>query len=405
MALTLSTADSALKEDYQPAIREQLNNTVMFLQQIERNSKDVEGRRAVLSLHVGRNAGVGARADGGALPTAGQQAYAEERVPLRFNYGRIQISGPTIRAMKSDKGSFTRAVDSETKGMSNDLRRDVNRQLFGTSDGVIAATGVTAASTTVVLNTTTAPATAVQRRQLEVGMFIDIGAVATPTSVASNRQILSVTTTTITISGAAVTTATTDRIFRAGSGGSGANQKELTGIQTIVDDTGTLFNVDPTVNPTWVAVDNGNGGVNRTPTENLFAQVMHAVSIAGGADVNLWVTSDGVHRAYANNLTSLKRFPNTLDLKGGYKALSMTAGGGELGLIWDRDAPANTAFALNTEHLTQHEMSDWEWMDEDGAVLSRVSGVDAYEAVMFKYHELTTDKRNAHGVLRDLSEA
>ena len=154
MSLTLTNADAALKEDYQPAMREQLNNTVQFLAQIERNSKDVEGRRAVLSLHVKRNSGVGARQDGGSLPSAGAQGYAEERVPLRFNYGRIQISGPTLRAMKSDEGSFVRALDSETKGVVTDLRRDVNRQLFGTSDGVIAATDVTAGSTTVVLSLT-----------------------------------------------------------------------------------------------------------------------------------------------------------------------------------------------------------------------------------------------------------
>src|SRR5580692_8237358 len=102
MPLTLATADSALKEDYQPAIREQINQSCMMLMQIEKNSTDIEGRRAVLSLHVQRNSGVGARPDGGGLPLAGNQGYAEERVPLRYNYGHIQISGPTIRAMKSD---------------------------------------------------------------------------------------------------------------------------------------------------------------------------------------------------------------------------------------------------------------------------------------------------------------
>src|SRR5438874_2448222 len=136
MALTLATADSALKEDYQPAIREQLNQAVVLLNQVEKNSTDIEGRRAVLSIHTGRNSGVGARADGGALPVAGNQAYKEERVPLKFNYGRIQITGPTIKAMKSDQGSFVRAVDSESKSVTNDLRRDVNRQAYGTADGI-----------------------------------------------------------------------------------------------------------------------------------------------------------------------------------------------------------------------------------------------------------------------------
>ena len=45
------------------------------------------------------------------------------------------------------------------------------------------------------------------------------------------------------------------------------------------------------------------------------------------------------------------------------------------------------------------------WMDEDGAVLSRVSGVTAYEATLFKLHELATDERNSHGLIKDITEA
>jgi hypothetical protein len=61
-----TTLDAALKEYYLPPAREQLNNENMMLAQIERTSRHVEGRRAVLSLHVQRNSGVGARAEGGA---------------------------------------------------------------------------------------------------------------------------------------------------------------------------------------------------------------------------------------------------------------------------------------------------------------------------------------------------
>lgn len=405
MALTLSTADSALKEFYLPAIREQLNQKVMMLQQIEKNTTDIEGRRAVLSLHLQRNSGVGARADGGTLPTAGNQGYGEERVPLRFNYGRIQLSGPTIRAMSSDKGSFTRAVQSETKGVTNDLRRDVNRQVFGTSDGVILKVTNAGPSTTV---TFVAATTTVQMRQLEVGMLIDIGTASPFTSVTTANAIVSVNVSAKTmVLTSSVTTSNNDSVVRSGSGGSGAAQKEITGLQTIVLDTGALFNLNPATagQASWSATNNNNSGVNRSVSENLFGQVMHAVQISSGLDANFIVSSDGVYRAFGNLLTALKRFQNTIDLSGGFKGLEVTAGGGTIPLIWDRDAPANTAFFLNTEHLSEFQMSDWEWMDQDGAVLSRVVGVDAYEAVLFKYHELATDQRNAHAILKDLTES
>lgn len=404
---TLTTADSALKEDYQPTIREQLNNSSMLLNQIERNSKDVEGRRAVLSLHTNRNAGVGARAEGGTLPSAGNQGYSEERVSLRYNYGRIKLTGPVIRAMRSDKGSFTRAVDSESKGIVNDLKQDVERQLFGTSNGVIATCGTTTAATLVVLATTTS---AVAMRQFRVNMKVDIGTVAQLGSGSGGRvysatiSAVSAANKTITID-SAITTDSNDFVARAGSGGSSSNQKELTGLQTIVDDTGTLFNINPSTDTDWVSYVDGNSGTNRAPTETLFIKALQQGEIAGGVTVDLFISSDGVHRGFAAQLASQKRFSNTVDLKGGYKALEISGGGESVGLTWAKDCPLNRAFGLSTAHLTQHEMSDWEFMDEDGSVLSRVSGEDAYEAVLFKYHELTTDKRNAHVLIEDLTES
>lgn len=406
MALTLSAADSALKEDYQPAIREQINQKVMLLAQVEKNTTDIEGRRAVLSVHVQRNAGVGARGDGGALPNATSQGYSEERVPLKYNYGRIQVSGPTIRAMKSDRGSFTRAVDSETRGITNDLKRDVNRQVAGTGDSKIATCGTTSGSTTVTLASTTS---AVQMRQLEVGMVIDIGTVANPTAVVAGATIQSTSPTasppTITID-SSVTTSSSHFVFRQGSAAANVSY-ELNGLQSIVKASGTLFNLDPTQakNASWVATVDSNGGTKRQLTETLLAKNIHAVNIAGGEDVNLFLTSDGVFRSYANNLTALKRFQNELNLKGGFTALSVTAGGSEVGLTWERDVPNNTCFGVNTDHLVEFQMSDWEFMQEDGAVLSRVPGFDIYDAVLFKYHELATDKRNAHVQIQDLLEA
>lgn len=409
MGLTMTTADAALKEDYQPAVREQINNKNVLLAQIEKNTEDTDGRRAVLSLHVTRSSGVGARADGGTLPDAGNQGYAEERIPLFRNYGRIEVTGQTVRSMKRDATSFTRAVDSETKGITKDLRRDVNRQAYGTSNGVIASyTNATTGTAVITLNAAT---TAAAFRQLEVGMTVDGGTVAAPTAdfgvspivkiVSSNFAALTVTV------DSAVTQTNASKLFRHGNGGAtgGVGQKEITGLQSIVLDSGTLFNVDPTVNPVWKAVRSSNSSVLRAPTENLFAAQMHAVEIANGDPINLWITTDGVFRAYSNNLTALKRFPGTLALKGGFSALSITAGGGEVGFTWDRDCPGNTAFGLDTEDLVEFQASDWEWMDEDGAVLSRVANKDAYEATLFKYHELATDQRNAHVVVVDLLEA
>ena len=404
MALNLSAADSALKEDYQPAIREQLNQEIMMLNQIESNSRDVEGRRAVLSIHTGRNNGVGARAEAGTLPTAGSQSYAEERVTLKYNYGRIQITGPVIRAMKSDSGSFVRAIESKVNGVVNDLKRDVNRQIFNDSNGTIARCA-SVSSADVTLTTPTAT----QLRQLEVGSKVDIGALDSPTDHANGSEITAINTSTgvITLSPAASAgVGASDYVFRHGAKTTtDGTTYELTGLQAIVNSSGTLFNVNPTSVTDWVSTVDGNSGTNRAATDNLFESVIDEIFLDSGQAPDFIVTTPAVRRNYAAQLKAQKRFTDTTTLKGGFSALTVDAGNVSLPLAVDRDCPSNKAFLLKTDNIMQHQSSDWEFMDEDGSVLSRVSATDAYEAVLFKYHELTTDRRNVHGRIDDLTES
>ena len=390
-------------------VREQINNDIPLLTYAEKRSTDVDGRRAVLALHTGRNEGVGARAEGGTLPTAGKQAWAEQRVPVYYNYGRGTISGPLLKSADKNSASFVNALDAETTMITNDLKRDVNRQLWGTSNGVIAELAQTTNSVVVNLLST---ATEVQFDQLQVGMAVDIGTVAAPTGTTSNNEIAatggSAGAYTVTLTTACTTTLST-YIFRTGSGGDTANtsQKELTGVQTIVDSAGTLFNVNPSTYPVWKSSEFGNSGTNRAISENLMIQVVHDINRKSGTWPNMAVASYGVQRAFAAHLMSTKRHVNTVDLTGGYsKGISFVAGGGnEIPVVIDRDCPANSMYFFNTKHLFEYQMCDWEFMDDDGAILSRVSNTDAYEFTLRKYHEFATDRRNAHGKLTDITEA
>lgn len=401
---TLTTADAALREYYLPGVREQLNQQNAFLDQVEKNYESVEGRRAVLSLHMSRNSGVGARAELGTLPTAGSQGYAEERVPVKYQYGSIQISGPSIRAMKSNSGSFVRQTEAEMSGVTNDLKRDVSRQAWGDQSGKIVTLGTTSNTVKVTVATT---ATAVQMRGLTVGMVIDIGTVANPTTVVGGATIVSIDNTVgasyVTID-SAVTTSSSHFIFRSGSVGPSVSY-EINGVQSIVSTAGTLHNVAPGTYPKWVSYANTNSGTNRALSEALMASVVQNIQIQCGMYPQAGIASDGVFRAYSTLLTSLKRSTNTVELKGGYSALDFNAASGTIPITWDRDAPSNKLWFFNWDHLLEVREADWEFMDQDGAVLSRVAGLDAYGATLFMYHEVTTDQRDTHGLLGDISEA
>jgi hypothetical protein len=405
--LTISNADAVLKEFYLAPVREQLNNAVKTLAQFEKNYTDMVGRRALVPIHVSRNSGIGARADGGSLPTAGVQGYADALVPVKHQYGRIKVTGPTIRATARDEGAFIRAVDSEMKGVVNDLRSDINRQVFGTSDGVKATCGTTTTSNTVQL--LAASTTLTQMRQFSVGELVDIGTVASPTAVASARQITAVdrANRTITVDGATLsTTSSTHKVFRSGNGGDVTNssQKEITGLRTIVASSGTLFSVDPSTYPVWVSSVDSNSGTNRQLTEDLIQGISDSVEIESGKAPGTWVTSFGVAKSFGNLLSAQKRFVNTVALKAGWSGIELNTGEAGAAMAKDKDCPENTAFALNPDSFTEYRMADFDWADYDGRSLRNVAGEDAWEAFIVVDHELGCHERNANGILKDLSE-
>lgn len=391
--------DLVLKDFYLPGMRSTLNNEVFLLTQVEQNTEDIEGREAVIAINVGRNQGIGSRAELADLPAAGRQAYANQRVPLKYHYGRIQLSGQIIRDTSSDSGSFTRAVQSETTGVVRDLKNDLARQVYGDGTGVILlASGAKTSQTFPVAN-----ASAQAIRQLAVGMAIDIGSAAgTPADIAEGVVISAIdrAAKTVTVTGTLGTVASGSRISRAGSGGTGATQSELTGLKALVAGSGALQGIDPADVPDWAAnVFTSAGAV----SEDMFIEADQETNMASGDTIDLWITTSAVHRGVAALLQGDKRFPGTNELRGGYSGLDMSSvsqgmtGANSTSMVFDKDMTEDgVAYGLTTSRISCYSGSDWEFMQEDGAIMNRVPGKDAYEATVFAYKELGTDGRNSH---------
>jgi len=405
-AQILSTFDAALKIDYLPVIREQLNNAGVLSSKIERNERDVSGKQWQMTTHTTRNSGVGSGTETG-LPTAGKQSYANPYGNVKYTRGRISVSGPVIEASKDDKGAMARALESEIKGVTADMKKEVNYQLFNDGSAVRAlVNGDPGTDATLDLDT---PGT----RWLSEGMKIDI---VDPTlgdiTTSGGGLTLSTITNATSVELSAVTNsdvADNDWVIRSGAralgGGSLANNPsyEMMGLKGIIDD-GTyapvLHNITRATNPYWncsVNSTDSNGGTNRDMTLDLIQASLTSVEVNGGK-TNLIISDHALRDAYAALVVADKRFVNTMKLDGGWTALEYN------GIPWvaDGDCPANTVFFVDTDHLQIMQMSDWSWMDRDGAVLSRVSGEDSYEAVLYWYADLTTDKPKAHAFLRDV---
>jgi hypothetical protein len=396
---TLSTVNAITKEIYQGTIQDQLQNETVGLKRIERTSEGVEsqvgGKYVTFPIRTRRNQGIGSRNELEALPTAGQQGWASVRVGLKYAYGRVQLSGQVIELVNDNYQAFASAMDLEMTGLKNDLSKDQNRQFYGTNTGTIATlTGANTGNNSFQV----APLTGGQ--YIEVGQQIDIvTSSSNSTVIASNRQVLSINRTTGvgTFDGAVATTAIGNVIVRTGN-----YNREITGLGAIVTNTGVLFNVDPTVEPTWQAVVNGNGGTTRPLSEGLMITLTDQVRINGGK-TSLILTSLGVRRAYFNLLSQQRRFPSTTTFEGGFQGLAFS-NGREIPVIEDVDCPSNTMYFLDESKLKIYRAHDWSWMERDNSIWHWVVGFDAYEAVMNQYWEMGTNQRNAHAVLTDITE-
>ena len=389
MPANLTTLDSILKNQYIGPLREQVNYDVVLLDLLDKDEESVVGKNFTIPLHVGGNEGIASVAEGGTLPAAGNQQYKEVIVPQRYIYSTIELTGPTIKATKSNAGAFVRAIDSEMKGAAKDFKRQLNRMFWGDGAGILSVTGTTTASTTVVVAGT---------KYIRPGMVIDVlvaSSGATGTG-AVGRTVLSVASaTTFVISGAAITTDNTYAVYLGGS-----RNIEVMGLAGIVSATSTLQGLDPATYSWWAASVLANAGTPRAITEALMQTGMDTTETASDGTVKAILTSFGVRRAYQALLTTKRQYENTMDLKGGKKALDYNG----LPLIADKDAPAGKMFFLDTDYLKVYQLSDIDWMQEDGAILSRVAGKDAYGATLYRYLELGCSSRNSQTLLSDITE-
>ena len=406
MAATLATIESYLKEVYQGRIREQLNDEIVALKRITRSgsgvTNEVGGKYVTFPIHTRRNSGIGSRFESEALPTPGQQGHAAARVGLKYAYGGVQLTGQAISLSDTDAKAFAKALDNEVEGLKNDLKKDMNRQVYGSGNGAIGvATGAN----------TGAVAPVADARLFQIGMVVDTqtgntvdntGLIVASVDLTAGANTVTFTTT----PGTALASA--DIIVRKGSGVAAGGNRELTGLAAIVSDSGTLYNIDPSAEPEWKATVDGNSGTPRALSESLMIKMTDAIRTKGGS-TTLILQSLGVRRAYFNLLSQLRQTVNTQEFTGGFSGLAFTTDNGEIPVVADTDAPLNKQWFINEDALTYYRDEDWHFIDKDGSMWKQVrdsnGDYDAYYARMVEYHELGTDRRNSHGLVDDITEA
>lgn len=413
--LDLSTADKILKVLYLPPIREMLNNSTILLNRIEKDTstQTVSGKDFTIPLHVSRNeaAGVG-RAENGTLPTAGQQGYQTAIVPNKFIYSTIKVTGPVLAATKG-ANAFVEALTSEMEGVVKDTRRAVNRQLHG--DGVDAlayyVTGAGSTSGTADDNLSNAfvhlPAgVAVTVDLLDASSSYAVLDTYTITRGAANAGQTAYAVTT----GSNIDASATDGDPWVVSGTVVAGVgKNMMGIAGIID------NADPALlasglhglavasNPTWAAQVIGSDSSLQDISFPLIQEGLSELAINSDfteEDVAFYLCNFPVRNKFIELCTNERGFVNTMTIDGGFEAVMYNG----KGWVADSQCRRNRFYGIVPETMRIYRNADFDWMDRDGSVLVRASGVDAYEATMFHYGDLGCSQRNGNIVYKGIRE-
>ena len=394
---TLTTLTNILKEYYLPPVVEQLNNEVLLLQRLEARDQELFGKAAFVPVHTGRSSGVGARGENVQLPDAGNQTYARAQYDLKYLYGRVRVTGPSMAKTQDEAGAFLQSLKAELDGIRNDLKKDTSRQVYGTGDGIIATCGSSGPSTTVTL----ASAEAIRKGQLYVNQIVDIGTIANPQVITAATTISAVNigTPSITV-GASVTVTGANFIFRAGSSTASATY-EMSGLQQMVSTAANTFGgIDSTAagNQYWDNLRDTSGGV--LANLDKLMQGWNQVRIAGG-EVSVVITSFGLQRTIFNILQSQVRYTEPMKLAGGFSALTFM----DQPIVADLDAPFGNLFFLDERFIKVFSNRDWHFLDEDGTILKWTVGYDMWEAVLARYMNLGATRRNVLFRMSGLTDA
>lgn len=423
MSATLTTLSDILKEYYLGPVAEQLNNEVLLLSRLESRSEDLVGKAAYVPLHTGRSTGIGAAGESAALPAAGSQEYKRAEYDLKYLYGRIQVTGPSMAKTKSDAGSFLQVLKGELDGVRNDLKKDLARQIYGNGDAVLATATASSAVTNAATTTTDltlASWESIKKGQIYVGQLVDLYSYSSGTpTLLTTAEVTAVTpvaatTSTVTLTYASQTATSawaTGSLTRKGAVASqnrfaqGARSNEIDGLQRIVTAAApssstagnsgyqTLGKIDANANSFW-----DNQRITSVSALSIM-EIQQGLNLARqqGVTPTLMICSLGVQREFFRLLQANQQFvaPASTAYAAGFSTLEYAG----MPVVADIDAPWSRLYILDESSMKVFSDQDFHFLDGDGQTLRQKADYDAYEAIMVRYMNVGATRRNGNVVL------
>ncbi len=356
-----------------------------------------------LRLHMGNSNGGGFRLENERYAEPGNDQYVLAAEPMRAYYATFSLTGQLMAAAARGEKDFKPAFQESMDRLALSSRGQVNIAAYGNGSGVRATLRANEAAGQTVISVDTTI-------NFRIGEVIDGLTLSTGVVIEPARTVTSVDrpNLTITVSPALTTglTATTDVWVSASTSSTVAApnnswNREIAGLGKLVASTGTCHGINPTLYPKWKSYAAGSVGA---ISDDALRLAKDTVGFETGLDESgvefILITTRGISSNYADTQLPLRRHVNTQKLQGGFSTVMFD----DNPIFTDDACPPGTLYGLRVPKLMWATMKDWSWMDEDGAVLSRVPGRDQYQAVLYSYMQMLTTERGANFVLTGITD-
>lgn len=397
---SITSGFAELKNFYQGPMVDDLNETLIVYKFCESIKDGWSGYQVVRPLRVRRNQGVGATSDGGPLPKIGRQTTVQATFQSAFNYLRFGVTGPMIKASKSDVGSFVRSASYELEMGYADVKNNNNRQLGWNGDGKLAVVNANVAGSNVLVikgREDTTPAL----QFVDVDLTFDV--VSGSTVIAQGITVNSISSGT---PNSATATLLLDQNVNLTAGDfliqANSNGQELKGLLYAINDgTSTIYGVDRSTYMAYQSnVTDMNGAqLNLSSMQSAFNAGLRRGNVQSYSALMCDYTSQ---QYYQKLLTPDKRYVNTSSADGGFgnKEGKTYLEFDGVPMMVDKDFPTRLIF-LPKGVLKNYVLAELEFADETGSMMIAQTGADQFEVRVRLFNQLFNEQPAACSSIED----
>jgi len=314
----------------------------------------------------------------------GQPTINTTKQPIRTIVGSFTIPKQVLNV--SDAGAVVKPLAFYSKTLAFDMAMDCNRQLYGTSSGVIATTVTSGSSATTIALTPSTNGDVDYSRYLPPGTRISVGGAATTVATVTGDNSITVSP--------AISWDAGDSISKLD--GDDAAVVELDGLASLVAASGSYQGLDTSTANVWKSYVEATSE-SLTPT-TIRPKMHTAYFKANKVGQVKWIVMNAkAFQVYGQSLEDRLRATQKEVLSGGWLGLDYM--GGNAKVLLDYDCPDDKIHFLSTDDIVFGIFQDLEWeKGTDGTLLKIAQKLD-YEVTASWMGNIATHARDAHALL------